>query len=281
MNFNKKGHVIANVIHAAKTSTAEPIPLYLSPDNPTNSTQLITINEPGEILAVCPDPDSSTERTIRYVTGASGSGKSYWTSNYIKEYNRLYPFPKKSKKRKKESDIVPDGDPKSRYVYVISSLEEDKCFDSLGPFVRRIKIRTNEFLNDDSLSAESFNNSLVIFDDTDCIIDKFLKAKINGLLNSILETGRHFNVECIYTSHLACAGNDTKRILNESKSVTIFPGGLGGRTLKYLLNDYMGLSKHQIKRVKQSKSRAVTIIKGYPMCVVTDKEAYILPADDN
>ena len=36
-------------------------------------------------------PDKKTERSIRYVTGASGSGKSYWTKAYADEYHRLYP----------------------------------------------------------------------------------------------------------------------------------------------------------------------------------------------
>ena len=102
------------------------------------------------------------------------------------------------------------------------------------------------------------------------------KAKINGILNSLLETGRHFNASVIYTSHLPCAGNDTKRILNEAHSITIFPNGLGGRSLKYLLDSYLGLDKEQIKRVKKTDSRWVTIVKSYPMVVLTEKEAYTL-----
>ena len=96
------------------------------------------------------------------------------------------------------------------------------------------------------------------------------------ILNSLLETGRHFNASVIYTSHLPCAGNDTKRILNEAHSITIFPNGLGGRSLKYLLDSYLGLDKEQIKRVKKTDSRWVTIMKSYPMVVLTEKEAYTL-----
>jgi hypothetical protein len=273
MNFDGKGARLATIINVpkAQTSSSETVPIYLSPDDPPGSAPMFRLDDVSKMLAVAPDPD--IERSIRYVTGASGSGKSHWTGQYIKEYNKLYPFPKK---RKRGEPLVPDGDPNSRYVYIISSIDDDDSFDKLGPFVRRIKIRTPEFMND-NLSAESFINSLVVFDDTDCIIDPLLKRKINALLNSILEAGRHFNVECIYTSHLACAGNDTKRILNEAKSVTIFPKGLGGRTMKYLLMDYLGLSKDQVKEIRNLESRAVTIVKGFPMAVVTDKCAFVLP----
>jgi len=68
--------------------------------------------------------------------------------------------------------------------------------------------------------------------------------------------------------------------LNEAHSVTIFPTGLGGRSLKYLLDSYMGLDKEQIKKIKKLESRWVTITKTYPMCVLSEKEAYILNPKD-
>jgi len=130
------------------------------------------------------------------------------------------------------------------------------------------------------ITAEDFKDSLVIFDDTDCLINKNVKNKIDGILNSVLETGRHFNVEVIYTSHLACNGKDTRRILNECKSVTIFPSGLGGKSMKYLLDNYFGLDKDQIKKIKKLQSRWVTIQKGFPMSVISDKECYILNVEE-
>jgi len=110
-----------------------------------------------------------------------------------------------------------------------------------------------------------------------------LRMRVQELLNSLLETGRHFNCEVIYTSHLATDGHATKRILNECKSVVIFPSGLGGRSIKYLLDNYFGLSADQIKRIKKLPSRWVSIQKGYPMCVIADKDAFILndPDDDD
>ena len=50
----------------------------------------------------------------------------------------------------------------------------------------------------------------------------------------------------------------------------------------YLLVNYFGLDRDQIKRIKKLNSRWVQINKGFPMSVVSDKEAYVLndPDDD-
>ena len=58
--------------------------------------------------------------------------------------------------------------------------------------------------------------------------------------------------------------------------MVIFPSGLGGRSIKYLLDNYFGLDKDQIKKIKKLNSRWVQINKGFPMSVISDKEAYIL-----
>ena len=60
-----------------------------------------------------------------YVVGMSGSGKSYWTTNYVKEYL------KKFKKNK---------------VYLISPISDDKNINSLKPI--RINPNSTEFYND-------------------------------------------------------------------------------------------------------------------------------------
>jgi hypothetical protein len=200
-----------------------------------------------------PIPDKNVERSIRYVTGASGSGKSYWTKNYAEEYHRIFP---------------------KRDVYMISSLRDDPSIDKLK-YIKRLKIHEPAFINDD-IQAGDFKDSLVIFDDTDCLQNKVLKKKIDAILNAILETGRHFNTEVVYTSHLACNGLDTRRILNECKSVTIFPNGLGGKAMKYLLDNYFGLDKEQIKKIKKLNSRWVTISKGSKMSVMSEKECFVL-----
>jgi len=197
-------------------------------------------------------PDKETERSILYITGPSGSGKSYYTRNYILEYKKLFP---------------------KNNVYIFSSLDSDETLDKI-PKIKRIKF-TDKFLLYD-FKITDFKDSLVIFDDVDSETNKFKKKKIFDILSMILNTGRHERCSCIFTSHLSCAGNETKLILSEAHSITIFPKNAGNRSLKYLLDSYFGLDKHQINYIKKLNSRFVTLIKTYPSVLISEKQAIIL-----
>ena len=41
---------------------------------------------------------------------------------------------------------------------------------------------------------------------------------------------------------------------------------------KILLDNYLGFNKKQIEKIKHVNSRAVAIVKSYPMVVVTERE---------
>ena len=200
-------------------------------------------------------PDPETERQILYITGASGSGKSTYTKNYIKCYKKMYP---------------------KRPVYLFSALKEDESLDEVQP--QRILI--DDSLVEQPLLAEDFKDSCVIFDDTDCISNKKHRDAVNNILGEILETGRHFNTTCILTFHLATGGKDTRRILNEAHSVVYFPHSGSNVGLKRLLMDYLGLDKQTIKAMKDSKSRWACIHRGYPTVLMTEKDIW-LPANDS
>lgn len=197
-----------------------------------------------------PDPD--TERQIIYITGASGSGKSTYTKNYIKCYKKMYP---------------------KRPIYLFSALKEDESLDEVNP--QRILI--DDTLVEQPLVAEDFQDSCVIFDDTDCISNKKHRDAVNSILSEILETGRHFNTTCILTFHLATGGKDTRRILNEAHSVVWFPFSGSGVGTKRLLQDYLGLDKKTIQYIKSLKSRWCCYFKNYPPVLMTEKNIW-LPA---
>lgn len=199
-------------------------------------------------------PNVALERTIVYCSGASGSGKSYYIKNFADHYKKLYP---------------------KRDIYLFSPLEDDKGSIDKIKDLKKIKVFEPDFKTDD-ISADMFKDSLVIFDDCEAFSDKVLRKKVFAIQNAILTTGRHHNTSICVTSHTACNGVETKLILNEAHSITIFPNGLGGRTLKYLLDSYFGLSKNQIKKLKKLDGRWVTITKSYPMCVLAENECYTL-----
>ena len=89
-------------------TTKKEKPIYVS-----ESTE--DIRNPFEIIEAGPNktiqlaPSSNNERCMIYVVGMSGSGKSYWTTQYVKEYL------KKFKKNK---------------VYLISPISDDKNINS-------------------------------------------------------------------------------------------------------------------------------------------------------
>jgi hypothetical protein len=201
-------------------------------------------------------PDPETERQILYITGASGSGKSTYTANYIKQYQRMFP---------------------KNPVYCFSALQEDESLDVVKP--KRIII--DESIWKEPLMVDEFANSLVVLDDIDVIGDKKQREAVYTIMNQILEVGRHHKITCIITNHLPTAGKDTRRVLNECHSVTYFPHSGTARGIKYLLTEYLGIDKHQMKKIKDLKSRWATIFKNYPNVCMTEKDIWLSANDDD
>jgi len=227
--------------------------IYLDSDNETNYKFNHFAIQEGYLQLL---PNQNTERQILYIAGASGSGKTFFTGQYLKTYKETFP----------DNPIymfstIPKGDVSLKdveidYIDLETILEED-------------------------LTAKDFENSMVLFDDCDCITNKKIKDRVISIQASVLETGRHYRVSCIITNHEAYAGITTKKILNECHSITIFPLTLGGRALKYLLENYMGLDKDEIKQIKKLKTRAVTFIKSYPKIVLSNRNIYVLGSSDS
>jgi len=202
-------------------------------------------------------PDETRERDILYITGPSGSGKSTYVVSYLNEYKRKY---------------------KRRPIFVLSSLKEDETLDKISG-LKRIKL--DDKMWSDPLEAEMFEESCVVADDVDVISDKKIREAVIILINQILEIGRHFKITLIMTNHLATAGRDTRRILNEAHSVTYFPHSGSSHGIKYLLTEYCGIDKKDMKIAKQSGSRWTTIFKNYPCVMMTEKMIWQPDQDDD
>jgi Cdc6-like AAA superfamily ATPase len=253
LNYEKYGRFLSQIEGSGKDSKKI---VSISTDNedeihrPFTKIKLTGDNKFQQI------PSIDCERQILYITGASGSGKSTYTANFIKKY----------KKMKKHSEI-----------YCFSSLPDDVSLDVVNP--KRIKI--DESLVTNPINVKDFEDSLVVFDDIDVISDKKQREAVYSIMNQILEIGRHHKIWCIITNHLPTAGKDTRRVLNEAHSITYFPHSGSARGIKYLLCEYLGLDKKDISKIKKSKSRWATIFKNYPQIAMTDKEIYILAEDDD
>jgi Cdc6-like AAA superfamily ATPase len=200
-------------------------------------------------------PDIETERQIGFITGASGSGKSTYIKKYVMQYKKAF---------------------KKNPIYLFSALKEDESLDEVKP--SRIKI--DDDLVSNPIDIEEFKNSMVIFDDIDVIRDKKQREAVYDILNQVLEVGRHHNISCWVANHLPTAGKDTRRILNEAHFIVYFPHSGSARQLNYLLQDYIGLDKKDIKKLKNSKSRWATIFKNYPMIAMTEKDIFIISSTE-
>ena len=253
MNLENQGQSIAVIIDETKPNNNCLLSIEPKKENVINFMKEIKLNDKQHFQII---PEISVARNIHYITGASGSGKSYWTKHYADQYRKIYP---------------------KRDIFLISSLMEDSSIDKIKN-LKRIKL-TPEFLVDD-IESHLFKESLVIFDDCEAISDKKMRTKVQGILNQLLTIGRHHSISVCNLTHSACNGAMTKLILNESQSITIFPHGLGGRSLKYLLQEYLGLDKDQIKKIKNLNSRWVCVYKSYPMVVISEKQAYVLNMND-
>lgn len=249
LTFKDEGRILAKITDGKQKGKV----VYVISEEKSNSFQSLKL-EDGKFQHM---PDPNTERQILYITGPSGSGKSTYTANYTKLWKMMF---------------------KNNPVYVFSALKDDESLDIIKP--KRFKI-TKEALLDDPIIIEDLRNSLVIFDDIDCIKNKELKDEVYKILDEILETGRHFRISCIITNHLPTGGMNTRRILNECHSITYFPHSGNNGKLKKFLIDQVGLDKKEYIKNKKSKSRWATIFKNYPMVNMTEREINILGDEDD
>ena len=106
--------------------------------------------------------------------------------------------------------------------------------------------------------------------------EKKLLNEVNELKNDLLETGRHENVYVVITSHIINKYRETKIVLNECTSLTIYPKSGSSYQIKYVLSHYFGLDSKQIDKILNLPSRWVTVFKSYPMCVLYSKGCYLI-----
>ena len=196
-------------------------------------------------------PDLKKNRQVIYVNGSSGSGKTFWIKRYLQEYKRIYP----------KSEI-----------YVFSPFDSDVSYE--GVKIKNIKIEPE--LLEDNLTSKDFEDSICVFDDVEALSNRTLRKEVLRIMDDILCTGRHYNCSACVVFHEACNGALTKKVLNESHAMVFFPATLGTRSLKYLCENYLGMDKDEIKRLKKLKTRAVAIIKSYPKLVLSEKDIYCL-----
>lgn len=197
-------------------------------------------------------PNLEKERFIYYITGKSGSGKSYFINQMLTYY----------KKKRPTSNI-----------YLYSAKNDDTSLDDKLN-IKRVII--NESLILEPITIYDFKpDDVIIFDDHDNLENKIKKAVIQTL-NQILELGRSYRLNCIVTNHLPTSGHDTKRIINECHAIIYFPHFINQKGASYLLEKYQGLTKKEILKIKSKSTRWAVILNTLPEVVITQKNIFTL-----
>ncbi len=194
---------------------------------------------------------NKTERT--FVAGQTECGKTYWVRQYLEQMRKVYP---------------------NKKIFVFSDVEADPELDILKN-ITRFKL-DDGLLKKKPIKPEIFKNSICVFDDIDSIQNKDLFKLIQNLRDSLLRRGRHEDISTIVTSHLLTNYKDTRIVLNECNSITIFARSGSTYGIKYLLKKYVGLEKDAVNKVLDLPSRWVTLYKNHPQYVLYEKGVYIL-----
>jgi len=251
--IEKKKDCTAIAVVKNKSGTTQDI-LYLhtEEDPIKKSQQLKEVNLPvGNKFEVIP-PTDEDKRSVYYIAGASGSGKSYVAGQIATNYKKLFP---------------------NNEVYLISKLNEDSTLDSLT--VGKPKRINIDSILDDMPKIEEFKNCLVIFDDYDGITGKLGKA-ILELITDIAITGRHTATNLILCTHHISNYSKTRLLLNEATHYILYPQSSSFNALKHLLIHYLGMDTDEIKALKNIKSRWVCFHKNYPQYQLTQTSCKIL-----
>ena len=92
----------------------------------------------------------------------------------------------------------------------------------------------------------------------------------------MVETNRHTNTTMIIINHLINNHHETRKILNESTSITFFPKSSAKNNIRKYLKTYEGLSDKLIRKIVNLPSRAVTLYKGDNDYVIYEKGVFMI-----
>ncbi len=224
--------------------------IFVTPKKHENEKHLSSLSASGnsQFYHV---PNINAKRDCLYICAPNQAGKTTYLGKYVSYFRKFYP---------------------KKPIYVFSALDNDPLLDKY----KIIRITLDEGFLDENITPSDLQNSLVIFDDIDQLRDREVRKEIYNMIDEILCTGAHSNISVAITHHLMTNYKETRCILNECTSITIFPNSGSKYQIRYTLKNYYGLDTHEIRKILNLKTRWVTIFKNYPRCVLYNKGIYLL-----
>ena len=197
--------------------------------------------------------DPNLERECDYIAGVAGVGKSTYASDRARLYHELYPDNK---------------------IFNFTEVRDDPAYADLP--ITYITINDELMNKEDPVRPEEFEDSMVIFDDIDAIVDDKLLKAVRKIRDRMLSIGRHSRICVITTTHMLCNGHETKVPLAEARSITFFPqsGSMLGN-IKTYLEKHAQLPKPMVEKTMNLRSRWATHVKSYPACILHEHGIYL------
>ena len=87
MNLENHGQSVALIIDENKKNSNILLSIESKKENVFNFLKELKLKQGQHFQLI---PNISVNRDICYVTGASGSGKSFWTRQYAEQYKKIY-----------------------------------------------------------------------------------------------------------------------------------------------------------------------------------------------
>jgi hypothetical protein len=196
-----------------------------------------------------------------YIAGSTGSGKSTYINSWLKMYLKAN---------------------RAAKIFVFSKKDADKSLDQGIPPRNMFRIALDEsFLEDDPLTTDDIKDprggrTCVVFDDIESVPNKDVLKEVKRLRDELLETGRSDKIDIIVVAHQIMDWKNTRTIINESSSVTVFPGNGTAHSIDSFFNKYFGFDRPMRKRILALPSRWVTISKNAPRYVLFEKGAFLV-----
>jgi hypothetical protein len=196
-------------------------------------------------------PSDPKQRSVWYIAGASGSGKSYIARQLAEAYKKMFP---------------------SREIYLISKLNEDSTLDTMKiGKPKRIRVAT---LVEDYPSIDEFKDCMIIFDDYDTFQGAEGKA-VQTLIDDLAIQGRHTGTTILCLTHYITNYKKTRLLLNEATHFVIYPQATSYHALKYLLTTHIGMDAEEVKRLRKL-GRWICVSKNFPQYLISQHTAKIL-----
>ena len=237
-------------------------------DDETKTHNSITLSENYRFTPLPYMPlKTQQERSTIYISGASGSGKSWLINSIIKEYKQHYPNNTVYYITKNNWKTDRSLEPKSMYRFV-----------DVNKFIQYYSNEKNieEFLLDKN---KKYHNSFFVFDDI-AALEKISKIHANTLqliIDIILENKRKASISIAILSHVPSNYKQTALLIREMKQYIFFPGNLQTKSDR-ILNTYLGLNSKEIEKMinNESKISKWCLIDNDRRLVLTQRSCYML-----